>query len=152
MLRFRSCSAVLIVTLVLLGGFQGVSPANEATRSAVAESVKGEVFQKDSASDWRELEQGSTLNEKQAVKTGPDGSATLQFHGKSKARVDVRPNSLLELSKLRTQGGGDQTEVYVSLGSILVKSDKLTEGSDFDVRTPKQIVGIRGTEFEVKVD
>lgn len=147
----RGALALCLLSALCLAGTRAAL-ADEGGRSAVAKNVQGEVLQKEASSDWKELSQGEILSESQAVKTGPSGSATLQFEGKSKARVDVRPNSLLELSKLRTQGSGDRTEIYVSLGSILVKSDKLTEGSDFDVRTPKQIVGIRGTEFEVKVD
>lgn len=43
------------------------------------------------------------------------------------------------------------TLLNLTIGKILVTSEDLTPGSDYNVQTPTSLVGIRGTMFEVEV-
>ena len=69
----------------------------------------------------------------------------------SDSTVDMRPNSTMELKSLSFGVDKDDTKLELDIGSILVKAEALQGDSEFHVRTPNSIVGIRGTKFEVNV-
>lgn len=125
----------------------------EGSRDVRVDGITGTAeFQKAGAGAWAPLTQGTVLQETDVVKTGPNSTCSLTFIGMSNAAVDVKPDSVMELATVGQAETGDHTELDLSVGSVLVKAEKLQGESSFQVRTPNSIVGIRGTEFEVKVD
>ena len=124
----------------------------ETGRSAVITALDGEVsYRLSGQTQWLGAELGTVLGEKDTVKTGEGSTCTILFQGMSDSTVDVRPNSVMELSTVASGDNADDTELGLSLGSVLVKAEKLEGESQFEVRTPNSIVGIRGTQFEVNV-
>ena len=141
-----------ILSLCVLAVLAGAACA-EGLRNVDVNSVSGTVqYQKAGQGEWAALSQGMVLQQTDIVKTGANSTCSLTFKGMSDAVVDVKPDSVMELATVGEAEAGDQTELGLTLGSVLVKAEKLQGESSFQVRTPNSIVGIRGTEFEVKVD
>lgn len=139
--------------ILMFLAFSAAWVSAEEGREIVAMAVSGPVeFQKAGQGEWSKLGQGNALSQTDVVRTGDNASCTLLFKGMSNATVDLRPNSMLELTSVRDARTGDNTELDLSLGAVLVKAETLKGESSFEVRTPNSIVGIRGTEFEVTVD
>jgi hypothetical protein len=88
------------------------------------------------------------------VRTGADGSVGITMA--DNALISLGPNSVLALDTFAFdattyQGKFDAT---LSKGSLAVVSGKIAKQSPdaMKVRTPASVLGVRGTEFVVKVD
>ena len=126
--------------------------AESPAREVVISSLSGTVdYMKGGQGEWVKASSGDVLQETDIVRTGENSTCALIFKGMSDAAVDMRPDSVMELSTVSDKKG-DSTELGLSIGSVLVKAEKLKGESSFQVRTPNSIVGIRGTQFEVNVD
>jgi len=97
---------------------------------------------------------GTRLEAADVLRTGADGSAGITMSDNS--LLSVGPNSVLALDAWRFdttthQGKFDAT---LSKGSLAVVSGKIAKQSPdaMKVRTPASVLGVRGTEFVVKVD
>ena len=97
---------------------------------------------------------GTAVLEADRVVTGADGSAGITFTDNS--LLSVGPNSVLEIQKYQfdstTHAG--QFDASLKKGTLAVISGKMVKQSpeSMRVRTPSSIMGVRGTEFVVKVD
>lgn len=97
---------------------------------------------------------GTAVQEADKVITGADGSAGITFTDNS--LLSVGPNSVLEIQKYQfdstTHAG--QFDASLKKGTLAVISGKMVKQSpeSMRVRTPSSIMGVRGTEFVVKVD
>ncbi len=140
--------------LVLLLGIVLPLPAEAETgREVVVQSLSGSVeYQKGGEGEWIKAAPEILLAESDVVRTADNSRCNLLFKGMSNATVELKPNSMLELATVAEEKTGDDTQLDLTLGAVLVKADKLKGESAFQVRTPNSIVGIRGTEFEVNVD
>jgi hypothetical protein len=142
------------ILIVALGCMFHLPEAYAASdRQVDATDVKGEAFYiKPGSTDWLPLLKGTTLTMHDKVKIGSESKARLMFQGQADAWVEVREDSELTLRHVGSEDSGDDTELFLLIGSVLVKAEKLKGKSKFEVHTPNSIVGIRGTEFEVNVD
>jgi hypothetical protein len=117
--------------------------------------VMGEAkFMKAGQSDWAVLEKGAVLGEGDWIKTAKASQVNVVLMGANKtAELVVREESEFEFETFQYDAASkeDSTMLDVSLGSVLVKAEKLAGESTFEVKTPTSIVGIRGTTFEVNV-
>src|SRR5262245_52921964 len=122
--------------------------AENGDRQVIVQSTTGNVeYQKSGDGSWVKTSKDAVLSESDVVRTGDDSTADLLFKGTSSTTIQLRPNSVLELSNVsEPKPGQDATELDLSLGSVLVKAEKLQGDSQFHVRTPNSIVGIRVTE------
>ncbi len=144
--------ATLSIALYFLVNFCVLPSAMAEVREVVVTGLTGEVdYMKGGAGDWLQIEKEAVLQETDVVRTGAKSTCSLLFKGMSNSTVEMKPDSVLELSTV-SDTTGDDTELGLSIGSVLVKAEKLNDESSFQVRTPNSIVGIRGTEFEVNVD
>jgi len=142
----------MLMSAVMLVFWSSPPVDADASRTAVITALQGNVsYLPAGQTQWLGAQVGTLLNEKDTVKTGDDSTCTVLFQGMSDSTVDVRPNSVMELSTVSAGDNADDTELGLNLGSILVKAEKLQGESEFEVRTPNSIVGIRGTQFEVNV-
>ncbi len=140
---------------ILVMSFMAGAPlyAAAAERNVLVQNAAGSVeYQKGGEGDWAPAAKDAALSESDIVRTGDASTCDLLFKGMSDTTVQLRPNSVLELSTVSEEKTGDDTELDLTIGSVLVKAEKLKGDSAFQVRTPNSIVGIRGTEFEVNVD
>jgi hypothetical protein len=97
---------------------------------------------------------GTAVQEADKVVTGTDGSAGITFTDNS--LLSVGPNTVLEIQKYQfdTTTHAGQFDANLKKGTLAVISGKMVKQSPESMRvhTPSSIMGVRGTEFVVKVD
>ena len=97
---------------------------------------------------------GMPVQQSDTVVTGADGSAGITFTDNS--LLSVGPNSVLAIDKYAfdTTTHVGQFDTNLKKGTLAVISGKIVKQSPeaMRVRTPSSIMGVRGTEFVVKVD
>ena len=97
---------------------------------------------------------GTPVQQSDTVVTGADGAAGIVFTDNS--RLSIGPNTVLGIDKYAfdstTHAG--QFDANLKKGTLAVVSGKMVKQSpeSMRVRTPSSIMGVRGTEFVVKVD
>jgi hypothetical protein len=97
---------------------------------------------------------GTRLTAADVLRSGADGAAGITMS--DGALLSIGPNSVLSLDRFAFdatthQGRFDAT---LSKGSLAVVSGKIAKQSPeaMKVRTPATVLGVRGTEFVVRVD
>lgn len=97
---------------------------------------------------------GMPVRESDRLVTGEDGAMGVTFADNS--LLSIGPNSVLAIDRYvfdSTTNGG-RFDSTLSKGSLTAVSGKLVKQSPeaMRVRTPSAIMGVRGTEFAVRVD
>ena len=97
---------------------------------------------------------GMPVQEKDVVTTGADGSVGITFTDSS--MLSAGPNSVLALDRYAFDAatGKGALEANLAKGTLAAISGKMVKRSpeSMKIRTPAAIMGVRGTEFVVKVD
>jgi len=97
---------------------------------------------------------GMQLRQADTIVTGPDGAVGITFLDNS--LFSAGPNSVLVINKYRfdTTTHAGEFDASLNKGSLAVVSGKMVKQSpeSMRIRTPSSIMGVRGTEFVVKVD
>lgn len=97
---------------------------------------------------------GATIQVRDTVKTGADGSVGITFQDSS--LLSAGPNSELVIERFVFDSTTHKGEFDTALkkGTLAVVSGKIVKQSPeaMRVKTPAAIMGVRGTEFVVKVD
>lgn len=97
---------------------------------------------------------GMTVQEKDVVSTGADGSVGISFTDNS--MLSAGPNSVLILDKYAfdAASGKGAMEANLARGTLAAVSGKMVKSApeSMKIRTPAAIMGVRGTEFVVKVE
>ena len=97
---------------------------------------------------------GAVIQARDTVKTGPDGSVGITFQDDS--LLSAGPNSELVIERFVFDSTTHKGEFDTALkkGTLAVVSGKIVKQSPeaMRVKTPAAIMGVRGTEFVVKVD
>lgn len=97
---------------------------------------------------------GMNLRQSDTLVTGADGALGVTFLDNT--RISAGPSSVLEIERYNfdstTHAG--QFDASLKKGSIAVVSGKMVKQSpgSMRVRTPSSVMGVRGTEFLVRVD
>jgi len=100
------------------------------------------------------VQPGATVLEADVVRTGADGSVGVTFTDNS--LISAGPNSVLVVDRYAfdstTHAG--KFDATLRKGTLAVISGKMVKQSPdaMRVRTPASIMGVRGTEFVVRVD
>ena len=146
--RFALC-------LLLFGCWIVASTAPAAAQSAIGQikSVSGSVFiQRGGVSTPARL--GDHLREADRLVTEKDGTVGITFIDNS--MMSLGPESTLSLDRFRfdqtTHAGAFDSSLM--RGTLAVKSGQIVKQKPeaMTVRTPASILGVRGTEFVVRVD
>jgi hypothetical protein len=139
-------------TALLLAGLCAAPPALAADIGQV-KTAAGEVAI-ERAGATLAAKPGTRLEASDVVRTGANGSVGITMN--DNALLSLGPNSVLALDAFAFdattyQGRMDAT---LSKGTLAVVSGKLAKQSPdaVKVRTPATVLGVRGTEFVVKVD
>jgi hypothetical protein len=97
---------------------------------------------------------GMPVQQSDTVVTGADGAAGIVFTDNS--RLSIGPNTVLGIDKYAfdTTTHAGQFDASLKKGTLAVISGKMVKQTpeSMRVRTPSSIMGVRGTEFVVKVD
>ncbi|MFC2075748.1 FecR domain-containing protein [candidate division KSB1 bacterium] len=99
---------------------------------------------KANAQSWVEATFGTALEVSDRVATGAESKAEVEFDDGSVVKVEE--NSILEISRLDSQGGARQTGVRNVTGSIFANIKRVAGGT-FEVRSTTAVAAIRGTSF-----
>lgn len=100
------------------------------------------------------LEKGAVLNEGAGIKTGENGSVTLQLADGSTIIVQSKSQVKLEVARiLANTGGVPSTTVALASGRVESSVEKRKkQGARFEISTPTSNMGVRGTRFRVSAD
>jgi len=126
-------------------------------RRAVVEDFKGNVEVRHwGEKKWILPEKDMILNEKDEIRTGLKAYIILRMKNinrKEIATVRVKENTKLSLDTLTIDDitGDHETLLDLAIGTVLIKSKKLTGKSKFEIYTPTSMIAVRGTVFEVNV-
>lgn len=142
-----------IMTISLI--FSGNAFSEEA-RFATIQKIKGEVFTRTvGEKDWKSAEKGMILGEMAEIKTGPKSKAEIYLDEDAETgKFDMTEESLLRFSEMKkNEDTSDKTTLLdLAIGKVIIRAEKLTGASKFEVRTPTATTGVRGTVFEVSVE
>ena len=137
--------------LLLLASALAQPLAAETAAVAIVKRLAGAVtIERDGAA--LDAQPGMTLAERDVVVTGAGGSAGITFADNS--LLSVGPNSRLVIERFQfdstTHAGVFETAL--DRGRMAVVSGKIAKQSPepMTVRTPRSILGVRGTEFVVE--
>ncbi len=122
------------------------SEADESTlmdHQATVFSISGEVrIVKNGTAESLVLNEGDTIEEGDAIETAPGASAEITYDTYHQNTARIEENSKVEFRSI------EETELYITEGSVLSLLDGLLPGTSYDVSTPVSIAGVRGTQFE----
>ena len=133
----------------LLSAFAAVALANDIGQVKV---TKGEVHvERDGARIQAAV--GMPIRQADRLVTGADGTVGVTFADNS--LLSVGPNSALAVDRFSFDASTHEGKFDASLqkGTLAVISGKMVKQSPeaMKIRTPASILGVRGTEFVVKV-
>src|SRR3954468_6676408 len=115
--------------------------------AARAITLSGQVSVLKDSTPWA-LAQGSTVNPRQIIITGPDGFAIFQVSDGS--TFEVYPNSRVTF-RANASNWKDLLDVW--LGRVKVHIEKIGGmPNNNKVRTPTAVISVRGTTFDVAVE
>lgn len=134
---------MLILKYLIIAAL-ALAPAQRALCASIS-SYKGEVEYKPATGVWRKVEDtGRKIAGGDEVRTKRSASAEIKLESGSAIRLD--PSTSFKLTA--EDGGGTFLEVSVGKLRAWVKKTR----SRFEVRTPRAICAVRGTEFSLDVD
>lgn len=112
------------------------------------ESISGAVFLKTKATGkWAPTEKGAAVEAGDRVKTGEDGRALLKLSDGSK--LTMANLTELEISGYSLKKSERSASFFLSSGKMRAVVSKFGGRSDFRVKTPTAVSGVRGTDFIV---
>jgi hypothetical protein len=129
--------------------------AEQAKRQAAITDITGEAAVKLIAQKaWVPAAIGMTLTEGDTIKTKKGASLILSLEGAETATVEVGEESELLLREFTEDKALNmqKTLLDLALGEVLIRAEKLSPESKFEVKTPSSVAGVRGTKFAVKVE
>jgi hypothetical protein len=130
----------------------GLAMAAWANDVGLIKSTSGEVYIEREGKRVP-VQVGSPVRQSDTLVTGMDGTAGITFTDNS--LLSVGPNSVLAIERYTfdstTHAG--QFDASLKRGTLAVVSGKMVKQSPdaMRVRTPSSIMGVRGTEFVVRV-
>lgn len=113
-------------------------------------AVYGDIIHKTKGIE-RGLQLGDLLTSPSSLRTGPTGSATLEFADGT--RVLMRRDSELEIrqAQQRVLGNVSLVQLFLLHGSLENQVTPLGDsGGRFEIRTPAAVAAVRGTQFRVQ--
>lgn len=117
----------------------------------IVDSVSGDVYVRQSSPEGKgnskNVVPGTILWAPFEVITGGEGKARLQ---RGEDRIEVSPNSVVELGADSTEPSGVLSHVKLMLGLALFQVDKLPQRG-FEIETPFLVSVVKGTTFTVRV-
>ena len=146
----QSALAAAVALIFVATNLLAVSASNTALVFHVTGAAKYQV----AGGAWLPMVKGDQLPVGATIQTGPDAKADLSMEGDA-IIIHVNTNTTVKLEKMAQMAGGagdSDTQVNVRAGQITGNIKKLSKASHFDIKTPKGVAGIRGTEFNIKVE
>jgi len=154
MKNLRKTLAVSLALLAVLIFTAAVITAETNKEMFISESYGSVMIKKSGTSEFVPVKKDMQLAINDAIKTGKNSYCEIAFDKEMETMVSIKENSLLVINKASIDSMSNKEETLLDLqsGSVMTKVKKLTtEASQFKIKTPTSIVGVRGTNFEIKV-
>jgi hypothetical protein len=148
----------IMLVIILIGSCCSFGLSQEAERTGKIVSFKGKVeVQREGEKLWTPAKVGIVLNEGDKLRTRENSRAVLDLTGVTgeEATVEVEELSQLMIVELikDEEGKAHKTLLDLAIGKILIKAKEMqSEESEFEIKTPTSVTGIRGTAFAVEVE
>jgi hypothetical protein len=114
--------------------------------------VSGQVTLLKAGGQSQAVEQNMFLRAGDTVKTGPNSHVDLWL-ANNNGDVHIEPNSTLVLDKLSYTYTGFEmihdTQFNLQAGAVAGKVNRMATGSKYEVKTPRGVAGIRGTQYRI---
>ena len=138
--------AVILAISVML--FAATLFAEDST--VILAGLEGKVFVKIAPStEWVDAVIEQKMKTSDAIRTGDDGKALLEFSDKSS--IALKKNTELVIKDLVWTDATRTADLNMSKGELRAMINKVKGPSQFKVRTPTAICGARGTVFYVMI-
>ena len=98
---------------------------------------------------------GFAVSQYDMLKTGAGSSADIAFTQQGAPfKIRLKDGTHIGFGSLRHDEPSDTEDILLDLavGDVLIRTEKLKPKSQFRVRTPTSIIGVRGTRFEVRYE
>lgn len=169
MKRMNAVKALFIASAIFISPPFLYGAGGERNVSIIDARGKVEILARGAAL-WADGLPGMRLGTGDTIRTGDISYADLEFGGPSAgsgpvpslsrdgkaqaAVVRIGANSSLTIDTYIASDNIEYRSILLdlALGEILVKVNKVKDESQFRVRTPTSIVGVRGTMFKVQVE
>ncbi len=129
------------------------APPSVAVSIGQVKTARGQVFLV-RGTERRPLQAGDLVQEHDVIETGPDGGVGVTFTDNS--LISAGPQSRLSLDSYRFDSMAFSGSFLASLlrGTMAVISGDITRRTPgaMKIRTPRAILGVRGTEFLVRTE
>ncbi len=133
---------IFIFTFVPIAGAEDLLKITE---------LKGKVLVKiQPSTEWADAKVGQALNMDDSIKTEADAGAVLEFPDKSS--VTLKADSELSVEQLLWDATSKKVKVKLKNGALRAILNRLGEDSEFKVKTPNAVCGVRGTIFYVMIE
>jgi hypothetical protein len=145
-------------------GAQDPDIAEENKGAVIVVAVEGEVKSFEPDNPEVKVQLGDVLAEGDRLEATESSQVTLLLSNgtlltvveKTKLTIGLfnqEPfdDALKEVADLENEPSSSQVEIDLDLGSLIVKTKKLSKNSSFDINSPIGTAGIRGTEFQLGV-
>ncbi len=121
----------------------------------IVKVIKDVFVQSKDTQNWIALKQGDRVFEGDVLKTGEKSSVLLHIRGLNNkdSFTQLFENTELKVIKLSKNNLDQLDDVYLDLimGEVLVNVEKLPQASQFKIKTPTAVAGVRGTTFNIQV-
>lgn len=140
------CFGFLILSFTLSASFA------QAAMSGIFMVVKGDIKISNKAGKIEAAKIGTKVSEGDTVQSGHDSRAKIVMEDKNV--FNVSPDSKMVIEKYQNDGKGKNVELKVEFGKVRASVEQKYDGdkSQFNVKTPTAVAGVRGTDFITSFD
>jgi hypothetical protein len=133
-------------------GAATVWAANTEQGFAKVRYVTGQVTCLKPGGQWQPVERNMFLRAGDVVKTGPASHVDMWL-ANNNGDIHLEPNSELALDKLAFTYSGFEmihdTQLNLRSGVLAGKVNRMATGSKYEIKTPRGVAGIRGTNYRI---
>ena len=152
----RALALVAVSASWVVGLFSSnVQGQTQIQGQAMVRFTAGVVSYSSKGGPFVPLRVNTALTSGDVIKTGDNAKVDL-FLGRNNGAVQVAPNTVLALDRLTYSTGGEEvvhdTEMDLQQGRIYGRVSKMSAQSRYEVKTPRFVAGIRGTQYTISAD
>jgi hypothetical protein len=148
---FAKTLLACVVTLLALS-FVTDLQAQQRQATAKVRAIKGSAQVSANGGGWTALKVNDVLKAGAMIRTGAESTVDLFLNN---SVVRVTPETTMGLDKLMVTDTGaesvTETQLNLRSGRILGNVKKLASTSQYQIKTPNGVAGIRGTDFDITV-
>lgn len=150
----RSFAVVVLCLFLSLAATGPARAAKQIKGVAKISAITGDVqVQKGGAGEWKTAAVGGLLQSGDKIKTGSKSSCTIEWSQGNTMKLKEFTNVAIDKLEKNPAADAETTSLNMASGKVYGKAKKMSgKGSQFEIKTPTAIAGVRGTELGVGVD